>query len=172
MTKIRIYRDSGADISILKSIASQCDFYQFPYDSPDRPKKKLLLAIPSECPWQDWHVPWEESSGTSWEGMIGSTLYSEIEAIIGASNRRDVLHFDSAYKTGCHVFLTSDKGDIWSKRASLENLTGIKVFLTPFESEAALMYISTLLNAPPVEKPLDSGKNAPIRMTLYLDVLE
>ncbi|NDD59125.1 MAG: hypothetical protein EBZ47_07755 [Chlamydiae bacterium] len=54
-----------------------------------------------------------------------------MEAIIGSENRRDVLHFDSAYKTACKLFLTSDKGDIWFKRDALESLTGIKIFHTP-----------------------------------------
>jgi hypothetical protein len=74
----------------------------------------------------------------------GSALHPEIEAIIGIGpeSRRDVLHFDSAHKTACKIFLTSDKGNIWSKRAELEALTGIKIFHTPFEFEATLEYIS------------------------------
>ncbi|HAB99100.1 MAG TPA: hypothetical protein DCE71_04690 [Parachlamydiales bacterium] len=168
MTKIRIYLDSGADISKLKSIAPRCDFYQIPYDSPDRPKKKPLLAVPSECQCRDWHVSWEEST-PAWGDMTGSALHSEIEAIIGGSNRRDVLHFDTAYKTECLIFLTSDKGDIWSKRALLENLTGIKVLHTPFGSEQALTYISDLLNALPIEIPIDSGKESSSRRDLSID---
>lgn len=59
-----------------------------------------------------------EFSEITWGDFKGSTLHPEIEAIIGIGpqSRRDVLHFDSAHKTACKIFLTSDKGDIWSKR--------------------------------------------------------
>jgi len=46
MKKVKIYCDSGADISKIRSI-EHCELYQFPYDSPHRPKKPLLLAKPS-----------------------------------------------------------------------------------------------------------------------------
>lgn len=148
MKKVRIYCDSGADISKLKSI-SCCEFYQFPYDSPHRPKKPLLLAKPSEAQWIDCHPSWMEFSGITWADFIGSALHPQIEAIIGSGpeSRRDVLHFDSAYKTECTIFLTSDKGDIWSKRDVLESLTGIKIFHTPFELAGILEHLSMLVTS-------------------------
>lgn len=149
MTKIQIYCDSGADISKLKPLALKCEFYQFPYDSPDRPKKPLLLAIPSEAQWRDCHAAWEEFTEITWNDFKGSNLHPQIEAIIGAANRKDVLHFDSAYKSGCKVFLTSDKGDIWSKRAMLESLTGIKTFCTPLEADRAFEHVQILISKLP-----------------------
>lgn len=148
MDKIRIYCDSGADISKLKSIASQLELFQFPYDSPHRPRKPLSLAQPSAAQWNDCHAAWEEFSEITWNDFKGSSLHPQIETIIGTGpeNRRDVLHFDSAYKTKCTVFLTSDKGDIWSKRTALESLTGIKTFCTPFELKAVLEYCSMIAN--------------------------
>ena len=147
MTKIQIYCDSGADISKLKNVALWCEFYQFPYDSPDRPKKPLLLAKPSAAQWRYRHAAWKEFHEITWDDFKGSSLHPQIEAImgIGPEKRRDVLHFDSAYKTGCKLFLTSDKGDIWSKRAALESLTGIKSFFTAFELEEFLEYFNQLI---------------------------
>lgn len=152
MTKIRVYCDSGADISKLKNITPYCEYYQFPYDSPDRPKKPLLLAKPSQAQLRDCHAEWMEFPDITLADFERSTLHPQIKAIIGTEpeKRRDVLHFDSAYKTGCKIFLTGDKRDIWSKRATLESLTGIKSFCTPFEIEAVLAYFkaeipSTLL---------------------------
>lgn len=142
MTKIKIYCDSGADISKIKAL-SYCEFYQFPYDSPHRPKKPLLLARPSEAFWEDLHASWEELD-MPWDDFTGSPLYSEIQAIIGIKNRRDVLHFDSAYKTGCVIFLTSDKGDIWSKKTLLESATNIKTFCTPLEIKDILESLKQL----------------------------
>lgn len=144
MEKVRIYCDSGADISKLKNVEVQCEFYQFPYDSPDRPKKPLLLAKPSEAQWRDCHAAWIEFSEITWDDFKGSPLHPQIETIIGPDNRRDVLHFDSAYKSECSIFLTSDKGDIWSKKTVLESLTGIKTFCTPLELQAVLEYFSLL----------------------------
>lgn len=143
MTKIKIYRDTGADISKLKNIASLCEFYQFPHDSPDRPKKHPLLAMPSEAQWNDCHAAPEEFPYITWGDFKESPLHSQIEAIIGKGleNRRDVLHFDSACKTKCKIFR-----DIWSKRAVLEPLTGIKIFCTPLEFEAVIEYCSRLAN--------------------------
>lgn len=145
MEYVKIYCDSGADISKLNSL-EHCKFYQFPYDSPHRPKKPLLLAKPSVAQWQDCHPAWNELTEITRGDFVGSSLHSEIESIIGIGpeNRRDVLHFDSAYKTGCKIFLTSDKGHIWSKRTALEQLTEIKTFYTPLELETILAHLKTL----------------------------
>jgi|GEM_PF-1509845 len=142
---VSIYCDTGADISKMKAF-TWCKFYQFPYDSPDRPKKPLLLAQPSAAQWRDCHAAWKEFKEITWADFVGSSLYPEIETIIGKGpeNRRDVLHFDSAYKTKCKIFLTADKGDIWSKRASLEQLTDIKIFYTPLELETILAHLEML----------------------------
>ncbi|MBS0615476.1 MAG: hypothetical protein JSR58_02870 [Verrucomicrobia bacterium] len=146
MRKIRIYCDTGADISKLKTTVPQCEFYQFPYDSPDRPKKPLLLAMPSGAQWRDCHAAWEEFSEVTWDDFKESDLYHQIKAVIGIGpeNRRDVLHFDSAYKTGCQIFLTSDKGHIWLKKIALESITKIKTFCTPFELKEILEHLTSL----------------------------
>lgn len=144
MKKIPIYCDSGADISKLKNFSTYCAFYQFPYDSPDRPKRPLLLAKPSKAPWKDCHAAWMEFSEITWDDFKESIFHPQIEAIIGIGpeNRIDVLHFDSAYKTSCQIFLTSDKKDIWSKRVPLESLTRIKIFHTPSELKAIQKHLS------------------------------
>lgn len=47
-TKIRIYRDSGANIRPLDEYKNNIIYYQYPYDSKDRPKKNTpLLSVPS-----------------------------------------------------------------------------------------------------------------------------
>jgi len=61
MKKVKIYCDSGADISKIRRI-EHCELYQFPYDSPLRPKKPLLLAKPSAAQWRDCHAAWMEFS--------------------------------------------------------------------------------------------------------------
>jgi len=53
--------------------------------------------------------------------------FKEILSIIGPGNRRDALHVDSAFKSGCSVFITQDH-HILDHRAQLEALLGIKFF--------------------------------------------
>jgi hypothetical protein len=60
--------------------------------------------------------------------MVESDKHGEIERIVGRSNRRDVLHIDSAYRSGCICFFTRDRGDILAKRTELESLLEIRFF--------------------------------------------
>jgi hypothetical protein len=146
ISTIKIYWDTGANIKFLKEHYGCCDFLQYPYDSSDRPKnKKMSLARPSNLPWKYAHSTWEESTFT-WDECVGSELYSQITNVVGKSNERDILHIDSAYKSGCHIFLTSDKGDIWSKRADLEKICNLKIFHSndPKQHETILQYIKEL----------------------------
>jgi hypothetical protein len=62
-----------------------------------------------------------------------SERYEEILKVIGASNKHDALHLDSAYKSGVRAFLTSDKDDIVQHRATLEPLLGLRIFHIPSE---------------------------------------
>ena len=144
--KIKIYCDTGASIKFLKEHYGFCEFFQYPYDSPDRPKnKKMSLAKPSNLRLKYAHSTWKESTFI-WNECVGSDLYSQITNIIGKSNETDILHVDSAYKSGCLVFLTSDKRDIWSKRADLERLCTFKIFNAndAKQHEEILQYIKIL----------------------------
>jgi hypothetical protein len=153
--KIKVYCDSGADINCLESFYLECEFYQFPYDSPDRNKKLIKqgiikLAVPSEAQWRDSHQTWEESN-FSWNES-SSHLFTHLAALIkqdskksAAELRRDVLHLDSAYKMGCHIFITSDM-DILSKRLEIEALCKIQVFQTHKESPQLIEHIKTIIS--------------------------
>ena len=60
--------------------------------------------------------------------MSGSSdKCGDIAEVVGSRNEIDIKHLDSAHLAGCKVFLTSDKGDLVSKREPLELLLGIKV---------------------------------------------
>lgn len=131
-TILKVYCDSGADISGLKDLTEHLDHYQFPYDSGHRPKKRPKLAVPSAAQWQDCHITWGEAEFAP-EEAAKSDVYSEIAQIIGPSNRRDILHIDSACKAQCQMLITADKRDIWSKRYLLEPLCNMKIFHLPSE---------------------------------------
>lgn len=128
LTKILIYRDSGANINFLKPYLQHIIVFQYPYDSPNRSKKqKMELATPSQLTWADAHSTWKESN-FKWGDCRKSKIFPDITKIIGNGNKQDILHVDSAYKTGCNIFLTSDKADIWTKRLELEAIPNINFF--------------------------------------------
>ncbi|MFH1461702.1 MAG: hypothetical protein ABIF12_02030 [bacterium] len=142
--KIKVYVDSGATSKkFMNRYSEVCHFYQYPYDSPDRPKfSKVKLAYPSEAQWGDGNITWGEDDFT-WGDYIGSEKLLEIKKIVGLGddNRRDCLHLDSAYKTGCNIFLTSDKKDIWINRSKIKNLIVIEIFCIFEEEDKFVEYI-------------------------------
>lgn len=141
MQKIKIYLDSGADITGIKSLHGQCIFFNAPYDSPDR-RKNITCSLPpiSQAQWRDANWSWAEWN-TPWDENIGSVYFTAIQKIIGKENRRDLLHLDSAYKEGVHCFLTADKKDIWTHRHLLERLLAFKIFHPPSELEELRAFI-------------------------------
>lgn len=144
--KIKVYCDSGAmNKKVLRRIYSKCVFYHYPYDSADRPKDfNIILATPSETQWRDAHNSWGEDNFT-WADHSASEIFSEIISIIGRdNNRRDALHLDSAYKEGCHIFLTTDKIDIYSNKFKLTDLCKLKIFYVPDELDELEKYIESV----------------------------
>jgi len=143
---VKIYCDSGADITFLKKYYNKCDFVQYPYDSSYRPKKKnMALATPSALTWSQANTTWGESTFT-WGECCGSKQFNKIMEIIGKQNKADILHIDSAYKSGCHIFLTSDKRDIYSKKELLEAICNFRIFY-PFEGKVAIIEYIELLQS-------------------------
>ena len=143
---IKIYIDSGANIKFLKNYYEHCEFVTFPYDSNHRRKAspKPLIATPSAAQWRDCHISWSEAN-FPWSEFSGSSIYNELEQIIGKSNRQDILHLDSAHKDGVDVFLTSDKDDIWNHRERIEKITLYKIFHPSSEEESIISHIKNLM---------------------------
>lgn len=128
MNKIKIYCDTGASISFLKGYKETIEFIQFPHDSRDRPKRvNMSVAKPSACRWSQANITYQEATFQFFD-CAKSNIYSELEKLIGKHNETDVLHLDSAYKANAHIFLTSDKRDIWTKRSILEPICGFKIY--------------------------------------------
>ncbi len=145
--KIKIYCDTGADIDFLKYSSEKIEFIQFPYDSSHRSKKvKMPVANPSASNWYQVNITWQEAIAP-WTDYTESTIYSELEKIIGKQNKEDILHLDSAYKTGAHLFLTSDKRDIWSKRSTLESICGFKIFYPATEKYQIIECVTILIQS-------------------------
>jgi hypothetical protein len=136
----RVYREHGALTADLRGL--QCrglvQLVHFPYDPNSRSGSIAPAAASSAVQWRDLNLSWQElkDRGDTWNDFEGSRHLPEILSILGASNRRDALHVDSAFKDGCRAFITRDT-DILAHRARLEALPGLR-FFNP-DSEAAAL---------------------------------
>jgi len=125
---MKIYCEPGALSKELRAHqhAGRIKLVHFPYDPDSRSRAVAPSAVLSDAQWRDLNTTWEELGGT-WEDMKGSEHLTEISRIVDPSNRRDALHLDSAYKTGCAAFVTVDR-DILDHRDELEQLLSIRIF--------------------------------------------
>jgi hypothetical protein len=143
-----IYLDGSVNLSGFKELHPYCQFLLSPYDSSSQRRSdvKWMLAVPSKVQWGDCNMPWKDIY-FSWEKHKASEKLREIYSIIGEDpqERRDGLHLDSAYKSGVHVFLTSDKANIWSHRDQLEPLLGFRIFNPDVEISLLKDFINSLL---------------------------
>ena len=125
---VRAYCEDGAFTPRLRKLQREgrVKLCKFPYDATGT-KKPHELAQPSLANPENLHLPPEKITFAP-EEFDGSDRYDEIRALIGGGDGRDVLHVDSAYKDGSDCFFTPDKGDILSKKDSLEGALGIRFF--------------------------------------------
>jgi hypothetical protein len=132
---IRVYCDTGAYIKALGKLESDgvISVHQFKYEN--RSKRIRGIAIPSELKYDELtNYTYDELTGLTYDELGGvNSKLKDILTIVGSNNRTDARHIDSAQMSGCKVFLTSDKGDIWTKRALLKPITGLSIFHVPTE---------------------------------------
>ena len=135
---LKVYCEHGALTKKLRAHqkVGRIELIHFPYDPDARSKHLSPSAKLSEAQWRDMNVAWNELGKVTWDEFSGSAYLEDIKSIIGASHRRDVLHVDSAHKTGCKIFITVDN-DILSKKEELEPLLGMR-FFHPEKDEAEL----------------------------------
>jgi hypothetical protein len=141
---IKIYCDHGAVTKNLQKLqhSGRVQLIHFPYDPDSRSKHLKHLARPSDAQWRDLHVNWEEADWP-WEEFSGSDRFDDILSTLGPENRRDALHIDSAFKSGCEVFVTCDT-DILSRREQLESLASVRIFDPINEAEKLVSYLNAL----------------------------
>lgn len=127
MSLPKVYCDHGSITSELRQLERQkrITLVTFPYD--DECKKIQQVAQPSMAQIRDLHMPIKDLSGTFGD-YAPSEKYLQIEQILGKNNRRDVLHVDSAFKTGCSYFFSMDKRHILARREELYQILGIRFF--------------------------------------------
>lgn len=126
---MRVYCEHGALHAKLRGLQREgrITLVGFPYDPGSRSRPIRQMALPSRTQIDDLNLPIGDMKFRIGE-MVASDKHVEIERVVGRSNRRDVLHIDSAYRSGCVCFFTRDRGDILAKRAELESLLGVRFF--------------------------------------------
>lgn len=141
---LRVYCDTGGYHKALAELVRQgrIEVYQFKYEEKNRRIQKV--AKPSSPQYRDLeHYTYNDLNSLTYSDLGQSSCkLLDIQRIIGKQHRVDAMHLDSAYMTGCKVFLTSDKDDVWMHREVLGALLGLKIFHIPSEIEEALHFIN------------------------------
>ena len=128
---LNVYVDTGGMEPVVTELerTGLIRTHYYPFEQRNR---KVQNFVPgSGATWDQSNLSWDEEPG-SWDDENPSPLFEEILHIT-CRQQVDAQHLDSAYKAGCTVFLTSDKGDIWSKRTSFQALLGMLVIHTRTE---------------------------------------
>jgi len=126
--KFKVYCDTGGFNKNLLPLqkGGEIELLHYPYENKN--KNIAQEALPSAMTWSDMIRPWDEEFH-SWDEYAGSEKFSELKKILSPKNRKDILHLDSAYKSKCHFFITSDKGDIYQKKNELSRLLDMTIVL-------------------------------------------
>jgi len=123
----KVYCEHGALTLRLKDLRHRgiIQLIHFPYD----PRSRLpnsSKGVPSAAMISDLNLTYDELPGV-FDDYSGSPYYSRIAEIIGAQHRRDILHVDSAIKSGCVAFCTNDH-DILDHRGAFEAEMPLRIF--------------------------------------------
>jgi hypothetical protein len=126
---MRVYCEHGALSLAIKELvhAGVIECLHFPYDADSYARGPVQMARPSAAKIQDLNLPVKDLPGAA-EDYNHSELFEQIRLIIGLQHWKDALHIDSAYKSGCVAFVTSDHKHILKHSSRLEQLLGIKFY--------------------------------------------
>jgi hypothetical protein len=125
---VRIYCEHAALTRRIKHLRriGRIELIKFPYDPGSASRQIPGYATPSGAQIRDLNLPISDLPGMIAD-YSGSAHFGEILSIVGHQNRRDALHVDSAFKSGCLAFITRDS-DILDHKTRLEGILGIRFF--------------------------------------------
>ncbi len=125
---MKIYCEHGALTARIKRLgrSGRIELVHFPYDPNSRSRRIPSIGRPSNAQIRDLNLPIMHLPGAIAD-YSGSGHFDQILSILGPEHRRDALHVDSAFKSGCSAFITQDS-DILKRKARLESLLGIRFF--------------------------------------------
>jgi len=143
---LKLYCEPGALTKELRSLQSEglVRLVHFSFDPGSITKKISHEASPAGALWKDLGLTWKQLNdlGVTWADLDVRGRIAEIEGIIGPNHRRDVLHVNSAYVTGCPAMVTRDS-DILSHRSALEALLSVKFFHPDEDAGGLLAFVSS-----------------------------
>ena len=133
---MKIYCETNAMSADIRKMVRHADarLMHFPYDPNSRSRHVEIIATPSKAQVRDLNLPMKDLPGTFGD-YSGSVHFDAILATLGLQNRRDALHVDSAFKSGCVAFITKDS-DILNCKAQLERFLDIRFFHPETDLEA------------------------------------
>jgi len=125
---MRVYCEHGAlTVEIRKwACEGRIELIHFPYDPDSHTRRIPGIAEPSGAEIRDLNLPISDLPGLI-SDYNGSVHLHEILTIVGHENRRDALHVDSAFKSRCAIFITTDS-DILQHKEQLKALLGIRFY--------------------------------------------
>lgn len=137
--KVYVERNAMRDWLRILSREGRIVLMLFPYDGHNPPGVRRATAglITCDSTWLDWSMDIPLSEGDPSEKfeeirrIVRRDNEKRVEAptgLIGVRTEGDARHLDSAYKSGCRAFLTTDKGDILNHAPELEPLLGLRLF--------------------------------------------
>ena len=121
---IRVYCDTGADLKKLKTLESleKIILVYFPYEQ--KTNKIKTIVTPTSPGWSQMNLSWDECN-FKWDDLESTDTFRNL--ISNGIPRIDAQHLDSAFKACCKYFVTSDKGDIFNKKALIKEKLGFDV---------------------------------------------
>jgi hypothetical protein len=128
----------------------------FPYDghNPDGIRLATPSVVTTDSTWvtTDMTIPIGEMMESEKLDEIRRIIRRPSEKVIaapagliGKDTEGDARHLDSAYKSRCHAFITTDKGDILSHADELEPLLGLRLFHPDNDRERFLAFVNEVL---------------------------
>lgn len=139
---LRIYCDTGAGghklLSKIKKLIKNVEFYGVPSENAN---KHLKNGKPSAKSLDEMGGSLDDYTSCSLDEIYISPKYPDLLELIDKQNIRDVQHLDSAYRTGCSIFLTSDCRDIYKKREKINSIIDIKIFNPHKKLEELMNYL-------------------------------
>ncbi len=125
---VKVYCEHHALTSEVKAWAraGSIELVHFPYDPQSHSRRIPGIAKPSAAQIKDLNLPIRDMPG-AFGDCKASEHFVKILSIVGHQHRRDALHVDSAFKSGCSVFITRDS-DILNQKDQLTDLLAIKFF--------------------------------------------
>ena len=116
------------------------ELMHFPYDPDSQSRHVDVIAAPSRAQIRDLNLPMKDLPGTC-DDDSGSVHLDTIRSTLGPQHRRDALHLDSAFKSGCTAFMTRDS-DILDHKPQLEGFLGIRFFHPETDRDAFQSFFS------------------------------